>query len=129
MWELFHLQDLKGDGLLEEMELVKLNQKIAMLHYGKGIDKSAVHERFQKVFRARLDHAGQPVSFAVYRRYMLENLGEQDPDKVAQEMILEQFVAEAKAGRDLFRCPSFASTTDAQFAPQPLLPERWPCMR
>ena len=29
-------QDLKKDGVLEEGELIKLNEKIAMLHYGKA---------------------------------------------------------------------------------------------
>ena len=30
----FRKQDLNGNGVLEEEELIKLNQKIAMMHYG-----------------------------------------------------------------------------------------------
>lgn len=38
--ELFSLQDLNSDGFLDEEELVKLNEKIAMLHYGRDIDRT-----------------------------------------------------------------------------------------
>merc|ERR1719327_1028600 len=104
--ELFRLQDLNGDGVLEEAELVKLNQKIAMLHYGKDVDTDAVRERFQGVFRSSLDAAGRPVGSAAFRRHMFGVLREMDKDPYAQEMILEQFIAEATSARELFHCPS-----------------------
>lgn len=40
-------QDLKKDGFLEEGELIKLNQKIAMLHHGTDADLAEVKEKFK----------------------------------------------------------------------------------
>mmetsp|Transcript_148037 Transcript_148037/g.258186 ORF Transcript_148037/g.258186 Transcript_148037/m.258186 type:complete len:204 (+) Transcript_148037:116-727(+) len=113
--ELFRLQDLKSDGLLEEDELIKLNEKIAMLHHGKDVDRAAVKRRYSSLFRERLDPDGMPVPYSTFRNYVVQVLEELDSDELAQEMILEQFIAEAKSARDVFRCPSFASVTDAQF--------------
>merc|ERR1711869_57764 len=45
--ELFYLHDLNGNGLLEELELVKLNEKIAMLHHGMETDRNAVKQKYQ----------------------------------------------------------------------------------
>lgn len=113
--QLFNLQDLNGNGVLEELELVKLNEKIAMLHYGKDTDKSIVQARYRDLFRAQLDSSGQPVPFPKFCVYMRKVLTDIDQDWRAQEMILEQWIAEAEAARAAFHCKSFMSTTDAPF--------------
>jgi len=113
--ELFRLHDLNNDGLLSEVELIKLNEKIAMLHYGKDADRAEVKRKYQELFRSKLSADGQPVPFEVFRRYLAELLNSLDPDVAAQEMILEQFVAEARSGRAAFRCHSMESVTDAPF--------------
>lgn len=115
--ELFRLQDLKGDGLLEEAEVVKLNEKISMLHYGKDVDKTAIRDKFRNLFRSRLDVAGNPVAYPRFREYMSQVLNEIDADPRAQEMILEQFIAEANSARYVFHQPSFASASDLPFMP------------
>jgi hypothetical protein len=107
--ELFTLHDLNGNGLLEEDELVALNVKIAMLHHGKDIDRGAIKNQYVRLFREKLDPQGRPVPYSVFRNYMHLVLSELDRDPVAQEMILEQFAAEAKSGRAAFWIPSFAS--------------------
>lgn len=99
MEELFHLHDLNGDGVLDETELVKLNQKIAMLHYGGDTDLKAVTQKYKNLFRSKLDPNGQPVPYIKFRSYAQEVLDGLDGDPEAQEMILEQFVAEAQSGR------------------------------
>lgn len=111
--ELFSLQDLDSDGLLEEVELVKLNENIAVLHHGKDIDRAAVKEKYRMLFRENLDAEGRPVPVATFSRYVFSVLRELDPDPMAQEMILEQFIAEARSARELFHCKSFWSSTDA----------------
>eukprot|EP00930_Biecheleria_cincta_P064470 TRINITY_DN50049_c0_g1_i1.p1 TRINITY_DN50049_c0_g1~~TRINITY_DN50049_c0_g1_i1.p1 ORF type:complete len:308 (-),score=52.97 TRINITY_DN50049_c0_g1_i1:108-905(-) len=99
--ELFKAHDLNDDGMLQEMELVKLNEQIAILHHGKSQDEiAAVRETYHKLFRTKLDPDGRPVPYEVFRKYARGVLEELDSDPEAQEMILEQFVAEAKAGRD-----------------------------
>jgi len=113
--ELFTLQDLKGDGALEEGELIKLNEKIAMLHYGKDVDKGPVREKFSNLFREKLDPDGKPVPFSVFRKYIFEVLRELDEDPRAQEMILEQFIAEAESARAVFHEHSFMSASDEPF--------------
>jgi len=118
MEELFKLHDLNQNGLLEELELIKLNEKISMLHYGVDADRSAVKAKFQKLFRTELDPNGHSVPFAVFRDYTLRVLEELDSNVDAQVMILEQLVAEARCGIAAFRCPSFASATDAMFMPE-----------
>lgn len=109
------MHDLNANGSIEETELIKLNEKIAMLHYGKGADKAAVREKFSTMFRENLDKDGRPVEFPVFRRYTLKMLSQLDPTLPAQEMILEQFIAEAASARAAFHCPSFASATDAEY--------------
>lgn len=113
--ELFRLHDLNGNGLLEEDELVQLNEKVAMLHYGKDTDREAVKTKYRALFRAKLDPQGKPVPFTTFRRYVLQVLDALDPDPIAHEMIIEQFVAEAKSARATFHCASFASNADAPF--------------
>lgn len=115
MQELFELQDLNKNGVLEEDELIKLNEKIAMLHYGKDTDRITVKQKYKDLFRSKLDPNGEPVPFPTFRRYMLGLLDDMDRDRLAQELILEQFIAEAKSGRVCFHCPSFQSVTDQPY--------------
>jgi len=99
--ELFKAHDLNDDGMLQEMELVRLNEQIAILHHGKSRDEIAeVRETYHTLFRTKLDPDGRPVPYEVFRKYARGVLEELDTDPEAQEMILEQFVAEARAGRD-----------------------------
>lgn len=105
--ELFKAHDLNDDGMLQEMELVRLNEQIAMLHHGKsGEEIAEVRETYHKLFRTKLDPEGRPVPYEVFRKYARGVLEELDTDPEAQEMILEQFVAEAKAGRDAMNVAS-----------------------
>jgi hypothetical protein len=100
--ELFTLQDLRGDGRLDEEELVRLNQKIAILHYGRDVDREAVKAKYSGLFREQLNPDGRPVPYETFQRYVLQVLNEVDPyDTVAQEMILEQFISEAACAREL----------------------------
>lgn len=115
MKELFDLQDLNKNGVLEELELIKLNEKIAMLHYGKDTDRSAVKQQYKDLFRSKLDPNGEPVPFDRFQVYMQEMLDDMDKDRLAQELIMEQFIAEANSGRLAFHCPSFYSVTDTPF--------------
>jgi hypothetical protein len=110
--ELFRLHDLNRDGLLEELELIQLNKKIAMLHHGEDVDKKEVAERFHTLFRSKLDPLGRPVSFPVFRDYMKGVLREIDRNPIAQNMILEQFIAEADSAQKLFRSLSMYSASD-----------------
>merc|ERR1719422_3003734 len=95
--ELFELHDLNGNGVLEEIEWIKLNEKFALLHCGKETDTSKVQAKSKAVFRAKLDPNGQPVSYEKFRSYVREVVDDLDKDPEAQEMILEQFVAEAQS--------------------------------
>mmetsp|Transcript_25124 Transcript_25124/g.66448 ORF Transcript_25124/g.66448 Transcript_25124/m.66448 type:complete len:256 (-) Transcript_25124:50-817(-) len=113
--ELFRLHDLNANGVLEEEELVQLNAKVALLHYGRDVDMAAVKEKYRRLFREKLDPQGRPVPYAVFRRYVLTVLDGLDTDPVAQEMIVEQFAAEAKSARAVFHAPSFASSSDQSF--------------
>jgi len=115
MKELFELQDLNKNGVLEEDELIKLNEKIAMLHHGKDTDRGAVKKHWKDLFRSKLDPNGDPVPFPTFRRYMFELLEGMDKDRIAQELILEQYIAQAKSGRVAFHCDSFASVTDQPY--------------
>eukprot|EP00929_Paragymnodinium_shiwhaense_P070542 TRINITY_DN35718_c0_g2_i2.p1 TRINITY_DN35718_c0_g2~~TRINITY_DN35718_c0_g2_i2.p1 ORF type:complete len:387 (+),score=91.07 TRINITY_DN35718_c0_g2_i2:88-1161(+) len=115
MQELFGLHDLNQDGVLDELELIKLNQKIALLHHGKDADKGEVKAKFTELFRSKLDPEGRPVPFETFRAYMQQVLVELDKDVLAQEYILEQFILEARSGRLAFHCKSFESASDVQF--------------
>jgi len=97
--ELFLAQDLKGDGLLDEAELVELNEAVAHVHDSKGSDSDAIRKKYSNLFREKLDPEGQPVPYAAFRRYMLDMLDEIDRNEEAQEMIVEQFLAEARLAR------------------------------
>lgn len=112
---LFRLHDLNKNGFLEEAELIQLNKKIAMLHSGKDVDKAAVTEKYQNLFRSQLDPTGQPVSCQIFAKYMHQVLDDIDTDMRAQIMIMEQFVSEAETARKFFRIPSFESKLDAPF--------------
>lgn len=114
--ELFRLHDLKSNNVLEEEELVKLNQKVALLHYGReGTDKAAIREKYQTIFREHLDPQGRPVPFEIFNEYMKGVVAAVDSALNAQEMMLEQFVAEAQSGREAFRFPSLQSESDVDF--------------
>lgn len=113
--ELFSAHDLNKNGLLEEIELIQLNKKIVVLHYGKDADMEAVKEKYQDLFRRRLSPSGDAVPFSVFKTYMLQVLSEVDPDPNAQEMMLEQWIAEAQAARIMFHMPSVTSVTDLPF--------------
>jgi len=113
--ELFRLHDLKGNDVLEELELIKLNEKIAMLHYGKHVNREEVKTKYKKLFRSKLDPNGQPVPYQTFQRYMADILKELDPDIAAQEMILESWISEAESGRAAFHCMSLVSMSDQQF--------------
>jgi len=112
--ELFSLQDLNSDGLLDEEELVALNERIAVLHYGKDIDREDIRDRFVALFRERLDPDGLPVPFETFCEYMSQALEGIDRDSIAQEMIVEQFVAEAALARSFCEeaKPAHATVTD-----------------
>jgi len=115
MQELFRLHDLKKDGVLGEQELIKLNEKICMLHHGKDIDKTSVKQKYKELFRSKLNVDGDPVPYHVFRNYMIEVLDSLESTQRGQEMILEQFIAEACSGRAAFHFPSLASVSDAPF--------------
>mmetsp|Transcript_95339 Transcript_95339/g.199437 ORF Transcript_95339/g.199437 Transcript_95339/m.199437 type:complete len:567 (-) Transcript_95339:146-1846(-) len=114
---LFQLHDLNNDGTLEERELVKLNEKIAMLHFGKDADKEAVREKFSAMFREKISPDGRPANYQAFRQYTMQTLEALDSQRNAQEMILEQFIVEAESARAAFHCKSFQSVTDAEFLP------------
>lgn len=115
--DLFRIQDLNGNGLLEERELIKLNEKVDIVHYGKEANKAAVKEKFRTLFREKLDASGQPVPYPVFRNYILQMLGEIDTHEDAQELMMEQFIAEAETARATFHIGSSALPVDvAQLA-------------
>merc|ERR1719265_1796731 len=100
--QLFKRHDLNSNGVLEEVELVKLNEKIALLHTGSETDRGAIRRRYSGIFRSRLDANGQPVPYNVFRDYMLGILDDLDSDLATQEMILEQLIAEADLALAVF---------------------------
>lgn len=95
MRKLFRLHDLNGNGLLEEVELVKLNEKVAMLHSGADTDRAGVRQRYSNVFRDNLNREGKPVTYTVFREYMFKILDGLDPDMPTQAMIIDHLIAEA----------------------------------
>eukprot|EP00930_Biecheleria_cincta_P059619 TRINITY_DN45327_c0_g1_i1.p1 TRINITY_DN45327_c0_g1~~TRINITY_DN45327_c0_g1_i1.p1 ORF type:complete len:750 (+),score=152.06 TRINITY_DN45327_c0_g1_i1:26-2251(+) len=116
--QLFRLQDLNKNGLLEEEELVKLNQKIAQLHYGKDskeANRERVQERYVNHFREHLDADGKPVDLNRFKEYMARILDGIDKDPRVQEMTLEQWIVEAESGRAAFFCASMSSQSDFEF--------------
>jgi len=107
--ELFALQDLNGDGLLEEWELIKMNQVISLLHYGSLVNPIEVQERYSRLFRKHLNANGEPAGCATFRRYLSTALQEREDDKPSQVAIVEQLIAEAQLARAWlqrgFGCP------------------------
>lgn len=97
---LFTLHDLNNDGFLAEHELVLLNQMIAVLHHGMEADLEQVSRQFSALFRDKFDPDGKPIAFDVFRVYTLWLLDSYDRSPLAQEMMLEQFIAEAQQGRN-----------------------------
>lgn len=104
LYELFRLQDLNSDGYLQEDELVLLNERIAILHYGEGVDIAEIRQRYTTLFRERLDPSGSPVPFSTFCDHMVEVLGNIDRDFNAQEMVVEQFIVEASLARCFLGC-------------------------
>lgn len=115
MQELFRTQDLKGDGMFDEDELIMLNEKIAMLHYGRNADIGAVHTKYSSLFRSRLDPQGNPVPYMRFRDYMLQVVRELDPDPRSQEMILEQILNEARSALAAFATMDSSLMSTANF--------------
>uniref|UniRef100_A0A7S4Q6W2 EF-hand domain-containing protein n=1 Tax=Alexandrium monilatum TaxID=311494 RepID=A0A7S4Q6W2_9DINO len=115
--ELFRLHDLNKNGALEESELIKINEKIQILHYGEDIDKEEVRRKYKEHFRDKLDAQGHPVSYDVFRAYWLHVLQEHDKDLRVHEMILEQCIAEVDSARQAFFIKAFQSKSDEQFLP------------
>eukprot|EP00929_Paragymnodinium_shiwhaense_P053870 TRINITY_DN27009_c0_g2_i2.p1 TRINITY_DN27009_c0_g2~~TRINITY_DN27009_c0_g2_i2.p1 ORF type:complete len:429 (+),score=96.85 TRINITY_DN27009_c0_g2_i2:87-1373(+) len=97
--ELFSIHDLSNSGYLSEMDLIRLNEQIAILHYGADADLEAVRAKYAQLFRSKLDPEGRPAPLPKFCAYMMQSLEEYDPDPEAQEMILEQFIAEASLAR------------------------------
>merc|ERR1719507_2472472 len=73
-----------------------------MLHRGRDADLAAVRSKYHAFFREKLNAQGLPVPYATFRRYMLGSLDRADPDQKTQEMIVEQFCAEAALIRSIF---------------------------
>lgn len=102
--ELFRAQDLKSDGMLDEDELVELNQAVAGVHDSRDGQESpdkmqSVQRKYSNLFRENFDSEGRPVPYARFRSYMLEVLDQIDRNEEAQEMMVEQFLAEARLAR------------------------------
>jgi len=115
--KLFCLHDLNCNGLLEELELVWLNEKIAVLHHGHDIDLAKIKAKYSGLFRSKLDRNGYAVPYTTFRDYTLTCLDLLDPHEQAQEMIMEQFVAEADMVRHVFGLPGlFCSDGDEDMA-------------
>jgi len=99
MENLFRLHDLNGNAVLEEVELIKLNEKIAMLHQGKDTDKHSLSTKYAQLSRSLLDGEGKPVPYQMFREHMLHVLRDIDIDIRAQQMILHQWIAEEESAR------------------------------
>jgi len=110
--QLFQLHDLNGDGVLEEEELVQLNEKIHVLHHGPDADLSEVRTKYRELFREQLDPNGKPVPYETFKRYTRGMLDGLDPDPESQELILEQFIEEARSGRRAFAIPALSRESD-----------------
>jgi len=95
--ELFRAHDLNSDGMLDEMELIRLNEAVAEVHDSR--DAEQVRSKYSSLFREKLDPEGRPVPYKKFRAYMLEVLDEIDSNEVAQEMMVEQFLLEARLAR------------------------------
>eukprot|EP00931_Biecheleriopsis_adriatica_P080791 TRINITY_DN54143_c0_g1_i1.p1 TRINITY_DN54143_c0_g1~~TRINITY_DN54143_c0_g1_i1.p1 ORF type:complete len:184 (-),score=37.76 TRINITY_DN54143_c0_g1_i1:14-544(-) len=99
--QLFTLHDLNGDGLLQESELIRINMTVALLHRGDDADLVEVEDTYRTLFREKFDAHGHPVKYARFRHYMLQLLDGIDRDPRAQEMMVEQFNAEALLAREV----------------------------
>lgn len=109
IWELFRQHDLSGNEMFEEVDLIRLNEKIAEVHHGKDANFKEVRDKYTELYRTKLDADGKPVDFARFRTYMIELLDELDRDEEAQVMMLEQFIAEAYTARQAIDFPATAS--------------------
>lgn len=93
--ELFRLQDLNSNGLLEEEELITLNTGWR----GASVDTAAVRDKCKALFRTGFDRDGRPVPYPAFRLHILRALDCLDEDETAQEAAVEQLVAVARAAR------------------------------
>jgi len=98
--QLFNLQDLNNDGVIEEADLASLGDRIGRIRQGKGFNSAAIRTTGRALLhRERLDAFGRPVPYPIFRKCVLRILQELDSDEQAQELILEQFVSEANVAR------------------------------
>mmetsp|Transcript_29062 Transcript_29062/g.46222 ORF Transcript_29062/g.46222 Transcript_29062/m.46222 type:complete len:242 (-) Transcript_29062:34-759(-) len=116
--QLFNLQDLNSDGVLAEVDLNQLNERISRLRQNRniapyhpkpfGANSAAMRMKGQALMRDKLDAFGRPVPYSTFRKYVLKILQEIDPDETAQEIILQQFIAELSSARNgpVLRFPS-----------------------
>ncbi|CAE8641503.1 unnamed protein product, partial [Polarella glacialis] len=123
--------DLSATALGAMIELIKLNEKIAMLHYGKDVDKGEARLAMalgMSVLQAVRSHGTQRTSLSVrdkYRNHFREHL---DPDGKPvsydrRSIFLErqimkhilQWIAEAESARAAFFCNSMSSESDFEF--------------
>ncbi|CAK0865533.1 unnamed protein product, partial [Prorocentrum cordatum] len=102
-----------------EEELVQLNEKIHVLHHGPDADLSEVRRKYQELFREQLDPNGKPVPYETFRRYLRDMLDGLDPDPESQELILEQFIEEARSGRRAFAIPALSRESDLKVVSSP----------
>lgn len=121
---LFDIHDFNGNGLLDLDELIAINVIIARLRYGNKTDTFAVETRYRNMYWRSLSPSGRPVDRTGFITYTLGVLADMDEDFNAQELIMEQFIAEAEAARNIYfddavyacdgrstttRCPSSSS--------------------
>ena len=48
----FKLQDLNSNGWLEELELIELNEIIAVLHHGDDVDREVLQAKYRQLYRS-----------------------------------------------------------------------------
>lgn len=99
--ELFRAHDLNGDAMLDENELIQLNEAVAEVHGDQNVDREAIKTKYSELFRKELDQEGRPVGYDSFRTYMLRMLEQIDSHEDAQEMMVEQFLAEARLARSV----------------------------
>mmetsp|Transcript_8605 Transcript_8605/g.16279 ORF Transcript_8605/g.16279 Transcript_8605/m.16279 type:complete len:221 (+) Transcript_8605:62-724(+) len=122
MRQLFDLQDLDGNGVLGENEIIQINETLAFLHQGSQSDMKKVQASYKHLFRSELDPDGKPVPYEIFAAYAQRVLDNADSDPAAQEMMLEQFIAEAQLAREfLMRMPLQDGSFEAVCTERPLL--------
>jgi hypothetical protein len=97
--QLFNMQDVNADGVLEEAEFALLNDSVLRLRKGKALNYTTFGTPGRALFRGKLDKFGRPVPYVTFRKYVLRVLQELDVDEAGQELLLQQFLAEARRAR------------------------------